>query len=353
MKICICGGGNLAHAFAGDIGLQNDNIEINILTRQPEKWDDKISVYYDMEFHHIRNIKTITNSYEILKKMDIVILTIPAHARYSYLEEIKNYIPKNALLISAPSIGGINYLFDKFFPNNKYICCQRVPYICRTIEYGHKVNTDVKKCISAFFSKNCTLNEKKLIATLLNMQVVEMETPFPLFLSNSNPILHIAGMCEILNKEYPLDYIPKLYDTWSDYASNLAIGMDQELSLVMEKLDVKDYSTLLEYYGVNNSNELTQKLKSIKSFEQVFAPLIKDGDKYVIDNNSRYIIEDLPYGTCFIKLFAEKNNIKTPTINYCLDKLQQFYKVKLIDNDGKLNIDNLSSQIEYINECIK
>ena len=305
-----------------------------------------------MVLHHKRYIKTITNNYKILKNADIIFLTLPANVRYSYLKSIKNYIQKTALLVTAPSIGCINYLLDDFFPENKYICCKRVPFICRTIKDGKKVNTDVKKNIEAYFSQNCTDFEKQLISKLLGMTVTEIETPYSLFLSNSNPILHIAGLCEILNKEYPLNHIPKLYDIWSDYASTLAIKMDNELSLIMKKLKVKDFSTLLEYYEVKNEKELTKKLKSIESFKQVLAPLIEHKGEYIIDIESRYLKEDLPYGTCFIKLFAEKNNIKTPTIDYCIKRLQQFYCVELINKQGNLNKENLSAQIEYIDKFI-
>ncbi len=349
IKICICGGGNLAHAFAGELG-KNKEKEVNILTRRPDNWNSELDVYYDKEFSHKSFLAKITNDYNILKNSNVIVLTLPANVRYEYLLKIKDYINPNTLLISAPSTGGINFLFDKYFPQNKYVCMQRVPYICRIIEYGHSVRTDVKKQISVYYSKNCTADDKLMINSIIEPDLVELNSIYTLFLSNSNPILHIAGMMEILNGDYPADKIYPLYDKWSDYASDLCIKMDNELSEVMEKLNVKEYKTLYEHYEVGSISGLTQKLKSIPSFKQVMSPMKEENGKYIIDKDSRYIAEDLPFGTCFIKLFAQKLGIKTPSIDFCIQKLQPFLDLKLTDNSGNLNTDALISKVSYIKE---
>lgn len=349
MKICICGGGNLAHAFAGELG-KNKNFSVNILTRHPEDWNDSIDVYYDKDFSHKSGLQIVTNDFDILKDSNVVIIALPANVRYEYLLKIKNYISKDSILISAPSTGGINFLFDKYFPNNKYVCMQRVPYICRIIKYGHSVRTDVKKQISVYYSKNCTYDDKMLINSLMEPDLVELKSYCTLFLSNSNPILHIAGMMELLNGSYPCDRIYPLYDKWSDYASELCIKMDEELSEIMEKLGVEEYKTLFEYYEVTNVSELTRKLKSIQSFKQVMSPLIEENGKYIIDANSRYVTEDLPFGTCFIKLWAQKLGIKTPTIDFCIRKLQTFLNTELIDNNSNINLNELKKHVQYVYE---
>ena len=50
MNICICGGGNLAHAITGNIGFQDENYKVNVLTRQPVRWNNKIQLYYEKIF---------------------------------------------------------------------------------------------------------------------------------------------------------------------------------------------------------------------------------------------------------------------------------------------------------------
>ena len=85
---------------------------------------------------------------------------------------------------------------------------------------------------------------------------------------------------------------------------------------------------------------MTQKLKSIKSFKDVLAPLQKINDKFYIDKTSRYIVEDLPYGTCFIKYIASILNIETPNIDFAIRQVQPFMDIEFVSSDGKFNIEN-------------
>ncbi|MCM1265797.1 MAG: NAD/NADP octopine/nopaline dehydrogenase family protein [Candidatus Gastranaerophilales bacterium] len=353
MKVCICGGGNLAHAFVGEISNNKLVSELNVLTRQPDKWSNDFNVFYNHEFHHQSHINKISNDYEILSNADIIIITIPAYARFSYLQKIKKYIKPKSLLLVAPSTGGINFIFDKYFPNNNYACFQRVPYICRTIEYGHSVNTEVKNGVDIYFSKNTDTDTRDLVKNLLQMEIRELNTYWTLFLSNSNPILHIAGVCEILNGTYPLSKPTPLYDAWSDYASELTLNMDNELKKIMSTLNVNEYKALLEHYEVSDVQSLTKKLKSIQSFKQVQAPLTESKNGYIIDNTSRYITEDLPFGTCFIKFMATQLNIDTPYIDFAIRKTQSLYGQEFVDNNGQFNKQHWETAMGFSNELIE
>lgn len=350
IKITICGGGNLSHSFAGELGKIDSEFYINVLTRHPKNWSREIKVYYGSEYSHTSFIDNITDNFDVLKDSKVIIIALSADIRYDYLLKAKKFINKDAILISAPSTGGINFLFDKYFSQNKYVCLQRVPYISRTIEYGHSVRTDVKKQISLYYSKNCNDSDKELISSIIKVQLTELKSYYTLFLSNSNPILHIAGMLELLNGDYPYSQNIPLYDKWSDYASELSIKADEELTQVMKKLNVKEYKTLYEHYEVKSTKELTQKLKSIPSFKQVMSPMIEENGKYILDKNSRYLKEDLPFGTCFIKLFAQKLKIKTPALDFCIKKLQTIINSKLIDDEGILNLNELAQFVPYIKD---
>ena len=134
MNICVCGGGNLGHATVSEIIRSEVIKSLNLLTRKPNNWQNEIEVYYDKKLHHINKIDKITGDISVLENMDIIIITIPAQYRFSYLQEIKKYIKQNAILIFAPSIGGINYIVENYFPKNPCVYLQRVPYICRIKE---------------------------------------------------------------------------------------------------------------------------------------------------------------------------------------------------------------------------
>lgn len=340
MKICICGGGNLGHALAGEISKNEIITSVNILTRNPQNWQNEIEVYHNKELHHINKIDKVTDDKSLLKDMDVIIITIPAQFRYQYLQELQNFIKPDAILVSAPSIGGINYIFETLFPQNPYICLQRVPYVCRIKEYGKSVSTDKKSEIDGYISKDSEQKVYDLISKILNLKINKLETPYTLFLSNSNPILHIAGVCEIIKRNYPRKDNPYFYDVWNDSTSEFTLNMDSELELIMKKLNVNEFKNLYKHYGVNSIQELTLKLKSIPSFKEIKSPMILENDEFIIDKNSRYIIEDLPYGTCVIKYFALLLGIKTPYIDSAISKIQDFLDCELISKNGDFNIEN-------------
>lgn len=347
MNVFVVGGGNLAHAFVGELGNNPFIDKVSVISRRPEKWQKKLDVYYNHQFDHSVEIETITSSFDALKIADVIVIALPAHVRNEYLIRIKDYIPQKALLIAAPSVGGINFIFDKYLPNNKYACLQRVPYICRTIKYGTSVNTEVKKSLEIYFSKNATDETEKLVQNILRIPYKKLDTFWTLMLSNSNPILHIAGVCEILRQNYPYTYLPKLYDIWTDFASDLCLKMDSELASVMSLLKVSEYRTLLEHYQVKNTQELTTKLKTIESFKDVLAPLKEENGLFYVDENSRYIQEDLLYGTCFIKYIASILKLETPNVDYAIKTVQQFVDDKFIYEDGSFNVNSWKNIMNF------
>ncbi len=352
MKICICGGGNISHSFIGELGYSPE-LNVNVLTRKPMEWADTLDVYYDNVFHHKSKISEVTDNYEILNDADVVIISMPANIRFDYINKIKDYISEKAFLISAPSTGGINFIFDEYLPNNKYACFERVPYISRTREYGHSVNTDVKKEVKVYFSETCSADDYNMLSDLLKINIIRLNSYYPLFLSNSNPILHIAGMVELLRGDYPYKQNYPLYDIWNDNTSEYALGMDNELEQLMGILKVKEYTNLLKHYGVDSKESLTKKLKSIPSFKQVMSPLVDKNGEFVIDTKSRYVQEDLPFGTCFIKLFAQINGLKTPYIDDAIRKIQPFMDAEFINDNDLLNTEILDKYTKNIDDIIK
>ena len=352
MKVCICGGGNLAHAFVGELALNNNIDEVNILTRKPNLWNKKLEVYHSHEFHHNAEFNIVTDDKSILMDSNVIILTIPAHVRYEYLLTIKKYIKNDSLIIAAPSVGGIHILLEEYLPKVEYACLQRVPYVCRIKKYGQSVDVDIKDTVKVYFSKKCKLYNKNSLEKILNIKVQKLNSFWTLLLSNSNPIMHASRMLEILDDLYPASKNPLFYENWGNKASKLALAMDKELSLIMHKINAAEYCSLEKHYCINNYEELTKKINSIESFKNILSPMLNVKGKWILDSKSRYFIEDIPFGTCFIKFFAEKLNIDTPYINNAIEILQKIMGVELIKNN-RLILNNWLNIIGFDENCSK
>ena len=84
-----------------------------------------------------------------------------------------------------------------------------------------------------------------------------------------------------------------------------------------------DIVPILEYYESTDAPSLTAKIKSIKAFKKIEAPMIQLSDgSFAPDWNNRYFTEDIPFGLLIIKSYAVRYGIDTPTIDKVLEWAQ-------------------------------
>ena len=93
--------------------------------------------------------------------------------------------------------------------------------------------------------------------------------------------------------------------------------MDNELQALIAQLPVTPGSiaTVLDYYESHDVTSLATKLRSIKAFQGIAAPMREQDGGYIPDFNSRYFTEDFPYGLSIVYRLAHEKKIDTPVIN--------------------------------------
>ena len=131
------------------------------------------------------------------------------------------------------------------------------------------------------------------------------------------------------------------YEEWDEESAKILFECDDELRKIcnkLNKLNLEEVTSLKEYYESKTEEEFANKLKSIKSFKGIKAPMIKSNGKYIPDYKSRYFTEDFPYGLLIIKGFALICDIDTPMIDNIIKWVQvKLNKQYIIDNklEGK------------------
>ncbi len=344
LHICICGGGNMSHAFAALLSNAPGVSSVAVHTRRPNQWQGNLRMY-PLEEHvdevQISGRINASDSSNMLRKADVIILSLPCNVRYAYLNQIKKDILPNSVLLFSPSLGGIDLLAHKEFPQNPAIFCQRVPYISRILRYGESVSLSLKKTVACFFSPSRNMPKEKLFSLaerLLGIKVTELQSPWPLLLSNSNPIIHIARLCELVHLS-PFANVPYFYRDWGDEASQRALNMDAELARIFSSLGTP-FQSLEDYYEVSGVHALTEKFSSIPSLHQIKTAMIHPPTSplWIPDTSDRYFREDIPMGTLFIKLAASLLSIDVPTINDSLTCLQRFMNEHYLREDASLNL---------------
>ena len=320
-KVCICGGGSLAHVCAGVLSSQPE-VEVNIFTRKPELWSHQLEVTDSRGKVYNGNLNIIDNSpEEALKDCDIVFLCLPGFAIEGTLNSIKPYIG-NAVVGSIVCSTGFFFAAHRILGEDaRLFGFQRVPYIARTKEYGHTANLLGYKPQLAIAVENVEDNEafRQLVETLWMTPVKLLGSHYEVSLTNSNPILH-TGRLYSMWKDWDgevYDHNILFYKEWTNEASQMLIDMDAEFMQLLDLLPVTKGAipSLLKYYESQDAESLTRKITSIPAFQNITSPMKEVGGVWIPDFESRYFTEDFPYGLKYIWQLAHENNIYCPNID--------------------------------------
>lgn len=320
-KVCICGGGSLAHVCVGVLSSQNE-VEVNIFTRKPDLWSHHLEVtdlngkVYNGTLSCISN-----NPEEALKDCNIILLCLPGYAIESTLTNIKPYIG-DAVVGTVVSSTGFFFAAHKVLGEDaRLFGFQRVPYIARTVEYGHSANLLGYKPQLAIAVENVEGTEafRQLVEALWMTPVNLLGSHYEVSLTNSNPILHTARLYTLWKdwngEKY--DHNILFYKEWTIEAAQMLIDMDAEFMQLLDVLPVTkgEIPSLLEYYESHDAESLCHKITSIPAFQNITSPMKEVEGGWIPDFESRYFTEDFPYGLTCIWQLAHEKGIACPYID--------------------------------------
>lgn len=320
--ICIVGGGNLSHVCIGVLSSHAD-ININLLTRRPDKWNQNIRVNSpDGKVYHGHVNKISSDPLAVVPDADIILLCTPAFCTEEMIVKIQPYISKDTVIGAIVANTGFFFFCHKHLPaDSKLFGFQRVPYVSRIVEYGQEANLLGYRAELFMAIENITDRDKfkSLLESLFEEKISIVDSFYEVTLSNSNPILH-TGRLYTMWKDWDgeiFDRCPLFYKEWTDEASEIEIKMDEEYFRLLNALgiNVNNVETLLEHYESTTPQEMTQKIRSIESLSTILSPMKKIEGGWIPDFESRYFTEDFPFGLKFIVDLEKEYRIYTPTIN--------------------------------------
>jgi len=346
VRIAICGGGNVAHVLAGLLS-QRKGLEIRVLTRKPDLWGKSIQVLDDQDRSTTGRPHLISNlANEVIPGAELVILALPAYARVAVLKTIAPHLTGNVWVGSLPGSGGFDWLVQKALQGASasisIFGAQRVPYICRIIQYGREVFGSPKRegIAIAAIPQSRSSEIASILEDILQMPVSCLNNFLEITLATSNPILHPARMYTLFHDYETGRFWPErilFYEGWDDAASELLIRMDREVHDIFARipLDLTYILPLLEHYGVRNAQELTRKISDIASFKEIPTPMLETENGFIPDFQSRYFTEDIPFGLLIIKGVAAITGTATPMIDRVITWSQEMMHKEYIVG-GKL-----------------
>lgn len=326
MKICICGGGNLGHVVAGFVAAQNKH-EICLLTRHPEQWNQDLLIEAPDTTYEGRLNGVVGDAKQAISNADIILLCLPGYAIRDTLLQIKDYLRPDAAVGTVVSSTGFFFQAMEILPASQTLFgFQRVPFISRVIEYGHRARLMGYKESLELAIERSTHPEIlcDTLSDILRTPIHLLSSHYEVSLSNSNPLLHPSRLYSLWKDWHSgivYDRIPLFYEEWTDEAAELYINMDNELQALLDTLPVRKGSiaTVLDYYESTDAASLAQKLRSIEAFKGILSPMIKVEGGYVPNFQSRYFTEDFPYGLAIVHRLAHEKGVPSPTIDMIYD----------------------------------
>lgn len=327
MKICICGGGNLGHVVAGFVAAQKKH-EVCLLTRHPERWSQDLTIEAPADTTFVGHLSGLySDAQPAVSDADIVLLCLPGYAIRETLLQIREYLRPDAAVGSVVSSTGFFFEAMELLPSSQTLFgFQRVPFISRIVDYGHKA-----RLMGYKESLNLAVEHSDQPESLSHVLADMLQTPIHLLgsyyeasLSNSNPLLHPSRLYSLWkdwHEGVTYDHIPLFYEEWTEEAARLYIEMDNELQALLEQLPVRKGSiaTVLDYYESTDATSLARKLQSIEAFKGILSPMKETEDGYVPDFHSRYFTEDFPYGLAIVHRLTHEKGVPSPTIDMIYD----------------------------------
>lgn len=321
-RIAICGGGNLGHVVAGFVAAQG-KYEVCLLTRQPERWSHELAIEAPDTTYKGRLSGVFADAKQAVSDADIILLCLPGYGIRDTLLQIKDHLRPDAAVGTVVSSTGFFFQAMEILPDYQALFgFQRVPFISRIIEYGHKARLMGYKESLELAIERCAHPESlsDTLSDMLRTPIHLLNSHYEVSLSNSNPLLHPSRLYSLWKDWHEgivYNRIPMFYEEWTEETAELYIQMDNELQTLLEQLPVRKGSiaTVLDYYESIDAASLANKLRSIEAFKGIAAPMKAVDGGYIPDFHSRYFTEDFPYGLAFVHRMTHEKAIPSPAID--------------------------------------
>lgn len=350
MNICIIGAGNIGTYLAAYISMNNEN-KVWLHTSKPESFKETIAlIEEEKNIAHDIKIHCITSSYEeAVSNADYILITYPSFMMEKTINNILPFLKKGAVVGAIPGFGGKEYLIDKLLEKECiFFGSQRVPSIIRLEKYGESVLLKQKNPFMKVRVIPGEYSEKvaKDMTGFIDIPCIPLKSYLAITLSPSNPTMHPSRLYELFHDyvegESVYDRNPYFYEEWGTMASSELLKLDEELELIFNAFninndfDANDIEKIKTRYNIETPEELSEKINTAPGFIGIDSPMVKVEGGYIPDKNSRYFIEDIQFGLCILKAFAEILDVKTPEIDKIATWGQNFLGKEYIVN-GRLN----------------
>jgi hypothetical protein len=358
-KLTICGGGNAAHvliALAAHTGWEVDGFAP--LADEAERLQagmvakGGITAYFDDKIIMGRARRISANPAEVIPGSELILLALPAFAHGPTLQTIAYCLDPGTAIGVLPARGGFDYQARSILNIDelslRLFGLQTLPWACRTVIYGQKVEILGTKAdvTMAAFPATETANLAQQLVPLLGIPLTPVTSFLTLTLANTGQLIHPGIMCGLCRgKEdavFTADKIPLFYQGVDQLTANLLQAMSDDVQAIAAAVaaqspnfDPQEVITLYEWILHAYPDDIIDGSDLRRAFNTgLKVPTRPAGpDTFTVDFTARYLAEDVPYGLVVLRGIAQLANVATPTIDEVIIWAQtQLGKQYLVNN---------------------
>jgi NAD/NADP octopine/nopaline dehydrogenase, alpha-helical domain len=350
LNVTVCGGGRTGHLSAV-LFKQCPGVRVSLLTSRREVVDR-----YDRAEHGMAaimpdntlqtaHLDLVTNNpAEGLRDADVVIITVPAHARPSLLARIARHLPADkAVFVGAiPGFCGFDWLAEHALGHLRNVVIWGMKDVAHTafeLDPGVSVRMGGAK-LTLHVATHAREDEhaKRVLLThmrrLYDSRIELLNNYLEITLTPGNPIMHssvIYGLIGPYGQWHGRPFSEPLC-WWTDcpelgaYFLERCDEENQQLCDALEHRFDIDLSSvkplkqeIIEAYDdqIRDHRTMLSVLRTNRAYDAIRAPLVPDanGTGYLIDRESRAFQEDVAYGLALLVEMAMRLDILLPYIN--------------------------------------
>lgn len=364
--ITIIGGGSSAHALIPL--LSRTGMRVNLMTRRPGAWSREIRLEYQRTSGEVIDTfrgeleRISPYAAEVIPDADIIILCMPVHAYRLSLHAIAPYVSKDKKVCigTVYGQGGFNWMIEEI--SREFSLCNitafafgLIPWICRTAEYGRKgiiYGTKPLNLIAVhpkedFDELNETLLSKIAFEWFGKGEFRQADNFISLTLSSDNQIIHTSRLYGLFLEEGAAweerGDVPYFYRDFTEKSADILKELDDDYTMIRERIKElfpdRKFTYMLDYLALDRQTNLTDSktvldtFRNMESLDAIRTPVMKVRDKWLIDRNNRFFLDDIYYGLCIAKSLAERLDIHVMHIDGLLYWTQQLLGQRIIEDD--------------------
>lgn len=347
LNVLICGAGRTGHLNTV-LFKQVDGVRVALLTGNPSLVDAHhaaggtiTAVLPDGSTLHGRPDLVSCDTAEAARDADVVVVTVPAHARPALLQALAPSLPghKPVYVGAIPGFCGFDWLAEQALaqrPNAVIWGMKDVPHTAWDLQPGSSVRMGGDKStlyVATHARENPQARADVLdrLRRLYRSPVHLLQDYMEITLTPGNPIMHSSVVYGLVGPygQWHGKPLEKPHCWWSECTELGAYFLersDEESQLLCKAVEERfrvDLSSvkplkqeIVEAYGgqIRDPRTMLSVLRTNRAYDSILAPMVRseDGRGWLIDKRSRAFHEDVAYGLALLVEMGRRLQLKLP-----------------------------------------